>query len=84
MPTGRQRITEPGTSGSGKITLQEVTVIGTYTYTAVDLAASAAALHERRLGSLAWVEERPLAEGAGAFADLDHGRTAAAKIVLRP
>jgi threonine dehydrogenase-like Zn-dependent dehydrogenase len=67
-----------------KITLQEVTVIGTYTYTAVDLAASAAALHEGRLGNLAWVEQRPLAEGARAFADLDHGRAAAAKIVLRP
>lgn len=67
-----------------KITLQEVTVIGTYTYTAVDLTASAAALHEGRLGKLAWVEERPLADGARAFADLDHGLTAAAKIVLRP
>ncbi|HEX2114339.1 MAG TPA: alcohol dehydrogenase catalytic domain-containing protein [Alphaproteobacteria bacterium] len=67
-----------------KITLQEVTLIGTYTYTAVDLTASAAALHEGRLGKLAWVEERPLSDGARAFADLDHGRTAAAKIVLRP
>jgi len=67
-----------------KITLQEVTVIGMYTYTAVDLAASAAALHEGRLGNLTWVEERPLSEGARAFADLHHGRTAAAKIVLRP
>jgi 2-desacetyl-2-hydroxyethyl bacteriochlorophyllide A dehydrogenase len=73
-----------GESDWRKITLQEVTVIGTYTYTAVDLAASAAALHEGRLGKLAWVEERPLSEGARAFADLDHGRTAAAKIVLRP
>jgi alcohol dehydrogenase len=73
-----------GESDWRKITLQEVTVIGTYTYTAIDLAASAAALHEGRLGKLAWVEERPLAEGARAFADLDHGRTAAAKIVLRP
>ena len=67
-----------------KITLQEVTVIGTYTYTAVDLRASAEALHEGRLGDLAWVEERPLADGARAFADLDQGRTPAAKIVLRP
>jgi threonine dehydrogenase-like Zn-dependent dehydrogenase len=67
-----------------KITLQEVTVIGTYTYTAVDLAASAMALRDGLLGRLAWVEERPLSEGASAFADLDHGRTAAAKIVLRP
>jgi alcohol dehydrogenase len=35
-------------------------------------------------GDLAWVEERPLAEGGQAFADLDAGRSAAAKIVLRP
>lgn len=33
---------------------------------------------------LAWVEERALAEGAHAFADLDRGRSASAKIVLRP
>jgi len=30
------------------------------------------------------VEERPLADGAAAFADLDQGRAASAKIVLRP
>jgi alcohol dehydrogenase len=30
------------------------------------------------------VEERSLADGPAAFADLDQGRTAAAKIVLRP
>jgi alcohol dehydrogenase len=73
-----------GESDWRKITLQEVTVIGTYTYTAVDLRASAQALHDGRLGDLGWVEERPLADGARAFADLDRGRTAAAKIVLRP
>ena len=35
-------------------------------------------------GDLAWVEERPLALGARAFSDLHEGRSAAAKIVLRP
>ena len=35
-------------------------------------------------GDLAWVEERPLSEGATAFRDLHAGHTAAAKIVLRP
>ena len=35
-------------------------------------------------GDLAWVEDRPLAEGARAFDDLHHGRSAAAKILLRP
>jgi hypothetical protein len=37
-----------------------------------------------RFGDLEWVEERSFADGATAFADLDHGRTAAAKILLRP
>lgn len=67
-----------------KITLQEVTFIGTYTYTAVDLRAAVAALHAGALGDLAWVERRALGEGAAAFRDLDHGRTPAAKIVLVP
>jgi 2-desacetyl-2-hydroxyethyl bacteriochlorophyllide A dehydrogenase len=67
-----------------KITLAELTFIGTYTYTPVDLRACVAALHAGRLGSLDWVERRRLADGAGAFADLDQGRTPAAKIVLLP
>ena len=36
------------------------------------------------LGTLDWIEQRPLADGAGAFDDLLNGRTAAPKIVLRP
>jgi hypothetical protein len=35
-------------------------------------------------GDLAWVEERPLADGARALDDLHHGRSAAAKILVRP
>jgi threonine dehydrogenase-like Zn-dependent dehydrogenase len=67
-----------------KLTLSEVTLIGTYTYTSADLRATVRALHEGAFGDLAWVEERPLAEGAAAFRDLHEGRAAAAKIVLRP
>ncbi|MBL8385913.1 MAG: alcohol dehydrogenase catalytic domain-containing protein [Burkholderiales bacterium] len=67
-----------------KLTLAEVTLLGTYTYSTADLRAAVAALHGGTFGNLAWVEERPLAEGARAFEDLDLGRTAAAKIVLRP
>ena len=67
-----------------KLTLAEITLIGTYTYTTADLRATVRALHSGVFGDLTWVEERPLAEGAAAFADLDHGRSAAAKIVLRP
>ncbi len=67
-----------------KLTLQEITLIGTYTYTPVDLRVSLDKLHRGAFGDLAWLEERPLGEGAGAFADLLGGRSAAPKIVLRP
>jgi threonine dehydrogenase-like Zn-dependent dehydrogenase len=65
-------------------TLQEVTFIGTYTYTPVDLRVTIAKLHAGDLGPLDWLEQRPLLEGAAAFDDLLHGRSAAPKIVLRP
>jgi alcohol dehydrogenase len=67
-----------------KLTLAEITLAGTYTYSTADLRATARALHEGAFGDLAWVEERPLADGARAFDDLHHGRSAAAKILLRP
>ena len=67
-----------------KLTLAEITLIGTYTYSTADLRATAAALHDGAFGDLAWVEERPLADGAAAFRDLHDGRSGAAKILLRP
>lgn len=67
-----------------KLTLAEITLIGTYTYTTADLRATVAALHAGVFGDLGWVETRRLDEGVAAFADLDAGRSAAAKIVLRP
>jgi threonine dehydrogenase-like Zn-dependent dehydrogenase len=67
-----------------KLTLAEITLIGTYTYTTADLRATARALHAGSFGDLAWAEERPLADGARAFRDLHDGATAAAKILLRP
>lgn len=66
------------------LTLQEVTLVGVYTYTDADLRASLAALHDGRLGSLDWIEERPLSLGGDAFNDLHANRTPAAKIILRP
>jgi len=67
-----------------KLTLSEITLIGTYTYSTADLRATVAALAAGAFGGLEWVEERTLAEGAAAFADLDAGRSGAAKILLRP
>lgn len=67
-----------------KLTLAEITLIGTYTYTTSDLRATVQALHRGVFGNLEWVELRPLKEGAAAFSDLDRGRSASAKIVLQP
>ncbi|MEJ8824514.1 alcohol dehydrogenase catalytic domain-containing protein [Variovorax humicola] len=67
-----------------KLTLAEITLLGTYTYTTADLRATVAALNDGMFGELSWVEQRPLAEGPRTFEDLDQGRTAAAKIVLVP
>ena len=67
-----------------KLTLSEITLLGTYTYTTSDLRATVAALHDGAFGDLRWVEERPLSAGPATFEDLDQGRSAAAKILLRP
>jgi len=67
-----------------RMTLQEITLIGTYTYTPVDLRATVEKLHCGAFGDLAWVEQRSLSDGAGAFEDLRNGRSAAPKIVLCP
>ncbi|MFO8126982.1 alcohol dehydrogenase catalytic domain-containing protein [Yoonia sp.] len=67
-----------------RMTLQEITFIGTYTYTAQDFRDTAAAIFDGRLGELDWTEERPLSEGQQAFADIRAGVVAAPKIILRP
>jgi threonine dehydrogenase-like Zn-dependent dehydrogenase len=67
-----------------KLTLAEITLLGTYTYTMADLRATVSALHEGAFGALAWLEHRPLAEGAQAFADLHAGLAKSSKILLIP
>jgi L-iditol 2-dehydrogenase len=67
-----------------RMTLQEITFIGTYTYTAQDFRDTAAAIFDGRLGSFEWIEKRPLSEGQRAFDDIRAGRAAAPKIILVP
>lgn len=76
-------------AGSGgldirRMTLQEITFIGAYTYTRQDFADTAEAIFDGRLGPLDWPEIRPLSDGARAFDDLRAGRVAAPKIILEP
>lgn len=65
-------------------TLQEISFIGSYTYTHQDFCQVTKAIFAGDLGNLNWIETRDLASGAAAFADIRAGRAAAAKIVLKP
>ncbi len=64
------------------MTLREITFIGTYTYTPLDLQVTLGKLYSGALGSLDWIEQRPLAQGAQAFSDLLKGDCAAPKLIL--
>ena len=74
---------EPGLD-TRRLTLSEITFIGNYTYSPLDMQAAMQAIHSGALGTLDWVETRPLAEGAAAFRAIHEGKTAAPKIVLLP
>ena len=67
-----------------RITLEEITFLGNYTYSVLDLRAAIDLLYKGALGSLDWVETRGLGEGAGAFRDIHEGKAASPKIVLLP
>ncbi len=66
-----------------RMTLQEITFIGCYTYSPVDLRVTLQKLHSGALGSLDWLAVRPLEDGASAFKEILAGQCAAPKIVLR-
>lgn len=76
----------PGQDGFDirRITLQEITLTGSYCYTPNDFAATLAAMEAGELGPLDWFETRALRLGAEAFADLDRGAVPAPKVVLLP
>ncbi len=67
-----------------RLTLAEITLLGTYTYTTADLRATVQMISRGAFGDLSWVDVRPLAEGAQAFRDLDQGKAASAKVILCP
>ncbi|NRA99288.1 MAG: alcohol dehydrogenase catalytic domain-containing protein [Rhodobacteraceae bacterium] len=67
-----------------RMTLQEITFIGTYTYTNQDFRDCAQAMWDGRLGPLNWIEERPLRDGARAFAQIKAGEVLPPKIILKP
>ena len=65
-----------------RMTLQEITFCGTYTYSDEDFRETAEAIFRGDFGDFKWVEQRSLSDGAQAFDDLLEGRVDAGKIVL--
>ena len=78
-------LTQPaGPFNFRKMTLQEVTVIGTYCYTNNDFAQTLKILSNKNIGPLDWIEFRDLKNGANAFKEIHNGSCIAPKIILLP
>lgn len=65
-----------------KITLQEISFIGCYTYSKVDFIATVDKISSGALGDLSWAEIRPMTAGSQAFKDLLNGTCSAPKVLL--
>ena len=78
-------LTQPfGTFNFKKLTIQEVTLVGTYCYTKKDFQETLKILEEKRLDDLGWIEYRELKNGANAFKEIHDGTCVAPKIILIP
>tara|TARA_A100001011_G_scaffold89394_1_gene93858 strand:- start:165 stop:866 length:702 start_codon:yes stop_codon:yes gene_type:complete len=78
-------LTQPsGTFNFKKLTIQEVTLVGTYCYTNKDFKHTLDILREKKLGDLGWIEYRDLKKGSEAFQEIHNGTCVAPKIILIP
>ena len=78
-------LTQPtGSFNFKKLTIQEVTVVGTYCYTNKDFKKAIDILAQKKIGSLKWIEYRDLRKGAEAFKEIHNGACIAPKIILVP
>ncbi len=78
-------LTEPsGNFNFRKLTIQEITLIGTYCYTNKDFKETMNILTNKKLGSLKWIEYRDLKKGPEAFKEIHNGKCVAPKIILIP
>jgi len=67
-----------------KLTLQEITFVGCYTYTPEDFRTVASNIFDGSFGDLGWYSCLPLDEGAEAFRTIRAGQSASAKTILIP
>lgn len=65
------------------LTRSEISLLGSFAYTPVEFRETLDGLAAGIFGPIDWTEQRPLSEGAAAFAELDAGTVAAAKIMLK-
>ena len=78
-------LTQPsGTFDFKKLTIQEITLVGTYCYTANEFLKATEILMEKKLGNLGWIEYRDLKKGSEAFQEIHNGTCVAPKIILEP
>ena len=78
-------LTQPsGTFDFKKLTIQEITLVGTYCYTNKDFQKTLEILTEKKLGDLGWIEYRDLKKGSEAFNEIHNGSCVAPKIILIP
>ncbi len=78
-------LTQPsGTFNFKKLTIQEITLVGTYCYTNMDFQKTLKMLTEKKLGDLGWIEYRDLKKGSEAFNEIHNGTCVAPKIILIP
>ena len=78
-------LTQPaGPFNFRKMTLKEVTVIGTYCYTNTDFEQTLKILANKDIGPLDWIEFRDLKNGGDAFKQIHDGTCVSPKIILLP
>ena len=78
-------LTQPtGDFNFKKLTIQEVTLVGTYCYTNKDFKNTLDILSNKKLGDLSWIEFRDLKKGSEAFKEIHNGTCVAPKIILIP
>lgn len=67
-----------------RLTLAEISFLGSFTYTPREMREAVAGLASGALGHLTWIDRRPLSEGPAAFAGLSNAQISAPKVVLCP
>ena len=67
-----------------RMTLQDITFVGSYTYTQEDFQQTADAINQKKLGALDWTQTYSLREGPKLFQLINSGTIKAPKVLLYP